>query len=99
MEKIRALLDSTDRFEQASITPLETFILSQIQESQFNLEVSLALVKLYQFFPARVNYDVLVPLLTQLLANSQEQAFTLALYMIPDSVVCFSLPCALLAHC
>jgi hypothetical protein len=87
MEKIKVILDSTDRFEQSSIPALETFILSQIQESQFNLEVSLALVKLYQFFPNRLNYDVLVPMLGQLLANSQEQAFTLALYMIPDSVV------------
>jgi len=33
-----------------------------------------------------LNYDVLVPLLVQMLANSQEQAFTIALYMISDSV-------------
>lgn len=88
MEKIRVLLDSTDRFEQSSIPILENFIQSQIKESQFNLEVSLALVKLYQFFPASLNYEVFIPLLVQLLANSQEQAFTTAMYMIPDSVVC-----------
>jgi hypothetical protein len=88
MDKIRVLLDSTDRFEQSSIPILENFIVSQIKETQFNLEVSLALVKLYQFFPTRLNYDVLVPLLAQLLANTQEQAFTTALFMIPDSIVC-----------
>jgi hypothetical protein len=88
MDKIRALLDSTDRFEQSSIPVLENFILSQIQDRQFDIEVSLALIKLYQFFPSSLNYDVLVPLLVQMLANTQDQAFTIALYMISDSVVC-----------
>jgi len=84
--KARGVLDSTDRFERDSIPVLENCILTQIQESQFNLEVSLALVKLYQFFPSSLNFDVLIPLLVQMLANSQEQGFSLAMYMIPDSV-------------
>lgn len=88
---IQALLDCTDRYEAKSIPLLEEHLQKSIGAHVFNLEVSLALVKLYQFYPESVNANVLELVLVQALAHVEEQAFTLALYMCSDKIVFFFL--------
>eukprot|EP01123_Difflugia_compressa_P012532 TRINITY_DN5397_c0_g1_i1.p1 TRINITY_DN5397_c0_g1~~TRINITY_DN5397_c0_g1_i1.p1 ORF type:complete len:233 (+),score=42.95 TRINITY_DN5397_c0_g1_i1:51-701(+) len=83
---IDALLNSADRYEDKSIPVFEEYILNQIKNKQFNMEASLALVKLYQFYPNNINIEVLEMLLAQCLLYLKEQAFNLALYMIPDNM-------------
>lgn len=85
--QIQALLDSTDRYEAKSIPAFEQYLQKQIAAQSFNLEVSLALVKLYQFYPENLNLQVLLLVLVQALAQVECQAFNLAVYMLSDKIV------------
>jgi len=52
----------------------------------FDLEVHLALVKLYQLYPDKLNIGSLVAALTNCLANFTMQGYALAMHMIPEKI-------------
>jgi len=84
--QIQTILRGTDRYEEKSIPTFEKYILHQINAKKFNLEATLALVKLYQFYPDKLNLPTLELLLAQSLMYMDDLAFSLALFMIPEIV-------------
>uniref|UniRef100_A0A6B2LHZ6 CSN8/PSMD8/EIF3K domain-containing protein n=1 Tax=Arcella intermedia TaxID=1963864 RepID=A0A6B2LHZ6_9EUKA len=79
-------MDSCDRFEESSIPIFESYIKSLVKQKKWDMESVLALVKLYQFYPEKANENVLALTLALCLLHVEEQAFSLALYMVPEKM-------------
>lgn len=88
-QEVQTLLNSIERYEQTSISVLEEYVKNTVARKQHNLEVNLALVKLYQFYPQQLNLSILNLILAQSLLQYKEQAFNLVLYMLPEKIVCW----------
>lgn len=86
--EVQTLLNSVERYEQSSISVLEEYVKTSVSRKQHNLEANLALVKLYQFYPQQLNFQILTLILAQSLLHQKEQAFNLVLFMLPERLVC-----------
>eukprot|EP00906_Rhabdomonas_costata_P001548 RCo002559 len=71
-------------FEPAVVDRLEDNLNLQLKDGLFDLEANLALLKLYQLFPERANVEGIRKVLLKSLMYLKDNAFTLALYLIPD---------------
>jgi len=85
-QEVQALLGSLERYEPTSIDVLEEYVRVNVGNKSHHLEANLALVKLYQLYPKRLNLNVLELILAQALMNPKEQAFHLSLCMLPEKV-------------
>eukprot|EP01126_Amoeba_proteus_P020353 TRINITY_DN2070_c0_g1_i16.p1 TRINITY_DN2070_c0_g1~~TRINITY_DN2070_c0_g1_i16.p1 ORF type:complete len:233 (-),score=47.67 TRINITY_DN2070_c0_g1_i16:469-1098(-) len=85
-DQVLSLLNSTERYEERSIPKLEKYVVGNVSRQHFSLEVNMALVKLYQFYPQKLNMGVLTTLLLQNLMHPRSQGFMLAMYMLPEKI-------------
>lgn len=77
------LLSSTRRYDIEAIPIIEKYLRTS---PVYDLESSLALVKLYQIYPEKCDFDLFLMLLTNSLAKFTTQGFSLSLYMIPEKI-------------
>lgn len=61
-------MDKIDRYDIGSIGPLEKIVKGSL-EGEHNLDASLALLKLYQFFPDKLNKELIELILLSALAG------------------------------
>lgn len=78
-----------ERYNESSIAELEKYVDFQIEDNSFDLEANLALLKLYQFNPNRINEQVLINILIKALMRLPTTDFQLCLYLVtPEQMVC-----------
>mmetsp|Transcript_19616 Transcript_19616/g.75289 ORF Transcript_19616/g.75289 Transcript_19616/m.75289 type:complete len:210 (-) Transcript_19616:98-727(-) len=82
MSDVQSILDGPARFEEASVEALEKYHNEQLAAKQYNFDANAALIKLYQFYPARANEKIVVQVLGQALMNLPKPDFTLCLHML-----------------
>jgi translation initiation factor 3 subunit K len=83
----RKLLE-TDRYNVSILPQLTDCVHKQVEEGWYDLELNLALLKLYQFNPdpnaGHVQLDVMVKVLALALMRVPSADFKLCLYLIPE---------------
>lgn len=76
-----------DRYNSANIGALEAFVGQQISEDSYDLDANLALLKFYQFEPAKAKLDVVTKVLVKALMQLPGSDFQLCLYLLPDTIM------------
>eukprot|EP00668_Euglena_longa_P040316 GGOE01053100.1.p1 GENE.GGOE01053100.1~~GGOE01053100.1.p1 ORF type:complete len:253 (+),score=79.40 GGOE01053100.1:414-1172(+) len=71
-------------FEESLVDRLEDYVNQQLKENTFDMDANLHLLKLYQIFHHKANIDGIRKVLLKALMNLRQNAFTLALYLIPE---------------
>eukprot|EP00742_Colponemidia_sp_Colp-10_P001108 GILJ01001198.1.p1 GENE.GILJ01001198.1~~GILJ01001198.1.p1 ORF type:complete len:239 (-),score=34.81 GILJ01001198.1:205-846(-) len=82
-EYIQRLL-TTDRYNVEILPQLEAYLQRQIETQTSDIEANLAILKLYQFHPEKVNVSVMAKILTKALMSLPNADFTLCMYLIPE---------------
>eukprot|EP01061_Rhynchopus_euleeides_P036046 TRINITY_DN60727_c0_g1_i1.p1 TRINITY_DN60727_c0_g1~~TRINITY_DN60727_c0_g1_i1.p1 ORF type:complete len:213 (+),score=107.19 TRINITY_DN60727_c0_g1_i1:92-730(+) len=82
--KVEQALATAKTLETDAIPTLEEYLKQQIQKEFYDMEANLALLKLYQFYPAESNLDVIQKLLLKALLDLPSNAFLLCSYLIPE---------------
>lgn len=85
-EEIHSLIEA-NRYSADIIAELEKYVLEQVANKQHDLEANLALLKLYQFFPARASVSVIVQILIKAVMHLPRSDLILSLYFIPEKIV------------
>lgn len=81
-----------NRYNVEALSELESYVYFQCEQNTYNFESNLAVLKLYQFFPERFNYDVVVHILIKALMSlglpgCPSTNFLLSLYLLPPHLV------------
>jgi len=81
-----------NRYNVESLQELETYVFYQCEQNVYSFEANLAVLKLYQFFPEKLNYDVIVHILIKALMSLGLPAFPStnflhSLYLIPSHLL------------
>ena len=76
-----------DRYNTENISILEAFVGQQVSEASYDLDANLALLKLYQFQPAKAKLDVVTKVLAKALMQLPGSDFQLCLYLLPDTIM------------
>eukprot|EP00667_Euglena_gracilis_P020741 EG_transcript_22514 len=71
-------------FEESLVDRLEEYVTQQLKENTFDMDANLHLLKLYQIFHSKASIDGIRKVLLKALMNLRQNAFTLALYLIPE---------------
>lgn len=71
-------------FEPNLVDKLDEYVNQQLKDNTFDLEANLHLLRLYQIFHDKANIEGVRKVLLKALMNLKENAFTLALYLIPE---------------
>lgn len=80
--EIHQLLE-TKSFDVETVAPLEKYL----DSSSYDFEADHSLLKLYQFYPSKVNKAAIAKILVRSLAQLPSCDFIQHLYLIPESVV------------
>jgi len=81
--EIQAILE-TSRYMPEAVQILEDYVQQQCQQCTYDFEPNLAIIKLYQFFPEKVNRSILAKVLVKALMNLPATDFLLCMYLIPE---------------
>uniref|UniRef100_A0A7S2RE94 Eukaryotic translation initiation factor 3 subunit K n=1 Tax=Mucochytrium quahogii TaxID=96639 RepID=A0A7S2RE94_9STRA len=77
----------TDRYNKAALPQLTECVQSQVADGWYDVEINLAILKLYQFHPSEaeglVDMDVLLKILVKALMQMPNPDFKLCLYLVP----------------
>jgi len=76
-----------DRYNTVNISVLEAFVSNQVSEDSYNLDANLALLKFYQFQPAKAKLDMVTKVLVKALMQLPGSDFQLCLYLLPDTIM------------
>ncbi|KAG9306218.1 hypothetical protein G9A89_016122 [Geosiphon pyriformis] len=83
-EIIQSLIDGVDRYNPDNISILEDYLVSQLQNEEYDLMANLAILKLYQFNPHLVNERVINNILVKALTAIPNPDFNLCLYLLHE---------------
>ncbi|KAF1782269.1 Armadillo-type fold [Phytophthora cactorum] len=72
--------------EEASVKVLETYLAEQVQNKTVDIDASLALLKLYQVYPATTNAENVAKVLVKGVMALPSTFFTGASTMVPESI-------------
>ncbi|OWZ15941.1 hypothetical protein PHMEG_00010328 [Phytophthora megakarya] len=72
--------------EQANVAVLETYLAEQVKNSTVDIDANLALLKLYQVYPATVNAENVAKVLVKGVMSLPSTFFTGASTMVPESI-------------
>lgn len=87
MSTIAQLLE-TSRYNIETIEKLESHLNDQIErKTNYDLDANLALLKLYQFFPEKLQKTSVSKVLAKALMNLPSNDFILAMYLVPEQLV------------
>eukprot|EP00616_Rhizochromulina_sp_CCMP1243_P010161 CAMPEP_0118973920 /NCGR_PEP_ID=MMETSP1173-20130426/10976_1 /TAXON_ID=1034831 /ORGANISM="Rhizochromulina marina cf, Strain CCMP1243" /LENGTH=221 /DNA_ID=CAMNT_0006923617 /DNA_START=18 /DNA_END=683 /DNA_ORIENTATION=- len=75
-----------NEYDQDAIELLESYVAEQVEQNTYDFVANKALLKLYQFFPARTNEHMVALILTKALMALPSTDMTLLLYLVPDTV-------------
>eukprot|EP01062_Namystynia_karyoxenos_P077651 TRINITY_DN7860_c0_g1_i1.p2 TRINITY_DN7860_c0_g1~~TRINITY_DN7860_c0_g1_i1.p2 ORF type:complete len:232 (+),score=115.78 TRINITY_DN7860_c0_g1_i1:84-698(+) len=84
MPSVQELIDAGRVLDDRAIQPLEEHVNRQIQEGTFDPDANIALLKLYQFHPAKLDAEILVKVLQKSLMELPSTSFVLCLYLVPE---------------
>jgi translation initiation factor 3 subunit K len=88
-DTIATLLES-NRYNIETIEKLEDYLNDQIDRKlSYDLDANLALLKLYQFYPEKLQKQSISKILGKALMNLPNNDFVLAMYLIPEQLVCY----------
>jgi len=85
-KELVAELVAKDRYNPAILPQLEKYVEEQIQSGSYDLDVNLAVLKLYQFHPEKTNLKVVGQILAKALTNLPHADFSLCLYLLSERV-------------
>ncbi|KAJ6649787.1 Eukaryotic translation initiation factor 3 subunit K [Pseudolycoriella hygida] len=74
---IADILKSIERYNPDHLNILEAYVASQAKNNTYDLEANLAVLKLYQFNPNKLNYNITHLILLKALTNFPHTDFTL----------------------
>eukprot|EP00047_Mylnosiga_fluctuans_P001998 m.222741 g.222741 ORF g.222741 m.222741 type:complete len:229 (+) comp10818_c0_seq1:34-720(+) len=83
-DEISALLASTDRYNPKELDRLVTFFRKTAQDNTYNLDVNLAILKLYQFYPEKYDAETTKAVLLKSLSSLPDSHFLLCLYLLSE---------------
>ena len=86
-EKIEALLGSAEQYAEASVPVLESYVAAQVSGKTYDALANKALMKLYQFTPARCSDEVLALVLAKAMMARPAGDLTSLLYVVPEALV------------
>jgi len=85
-ESIASLLTAENRYKLDNLPILEESVSKQVEKNTYDLHGNLALLKLYQFHPYKVNIEILKKILLKALMNLPNTDFLLCMYIIPEKI-------------
>jgi translation initiation factor 3 subunit K len=74
----------TNVFESNLVDKLEDYVNQQLKENTFDMEANLHLLRLYQIFHDKSSVEGVRKVLLKALMNLKDNAFTLAMYLVPE---------------
>lgn len=87
-ESIDQLITSIDRYNPDNLPLLEDYLADQCRDAQAcDLEANLAILKLYQFNPSKVQPQVIANILAKAVTQVPETDFSLCLYLLNPEMV------------
>uniref|UniRef100_A0A061S947 Eukaryotic translation initiation factor 3 subunit K n=1 Tax=Tetraselmis sp. GSL018 TaxID=582737 RepID=A0A061S947_9CHLO len=75
-----------ERYNTEKLAELEKHIDNQVVDRTYQLDANLALLRLYQYQPSRINLNKLLRLLVKALMQLPSRDFQTCLYLVPDHV-------------
>jgi len=75
---------SLDRYNPANLKALEEQVGVQCQSGSYDLNANLSALKLYQFFPAHTNVEIISKILLKALTRFPDSDFTLCLSLLNE---------------
>lgn len=83
-----SLLEGVERFNPEHLDTLEAMVRQSAgQSGVYDLNLNLAVLKLYQFNPSHINMDLIVRILLQSLTALPDNDFTLCLCLLTEQIV------------
>jgi len=76
-----------NRYNIEILPELESYVAYQIEYQSYHLEANMTVLKLYQFFPDKLNFDILTKILIKALMSFPSNNFLLSLYLVPPHLV------------
>ncbi|KJE96610.1 hypothetical protein CAOG_06910 [Capsaspora owczarzaki ATCC 30864] len=83
---LRELLKGTDRYNPTHIERLEKYIQEQVTDGTYDFESNLALLRLYQFHPTKVNADASAQVLLKMLLVLPAGDYASSLFLLSDKL-------------
>ena len=82
-EELREAIEES-AYNADLIPDLQAYVKQSLGESDYELDLYLGLLRLYQYFPSRFNADTCKAVLAKTMTSFPENHFLLALYLLPD---------------
>lgn len=83
---ISSLIEA-NRYNPEILGELQTYLQHQIDHKTYHFEANLAILKLYQFYPAKADKTVIAKILIKALMNLPNTHFLLCSYLINERLV------------
>lgn len=84
---VAKLLEGGSRFDVAILPQLEADVEAQCKGENYDLEVCLAVLKLYQFHPDQLKATIVAKILIKALMNLPSTDFLTCTYLVPERVL------------
>mmetsp|Transcript_80132 Transcript_80132/g.201608 ORF Transcript_80132/g.201608 Transcript_80132/m.201608 type:complete len:216 (+) Transcript_80132:73-720(+) len=81
---LEEMLSGDGRYEVSSLPKLEEFLQEQLSKGTYDLDVNLAILKLYLLFPDECKVEVMEGILLKALLAFPAADFSLCMYQIPE---------------
>ncbi|KAK9238831.1 armadillo-type protein [Lipomyces kononenkoae] len=85
--EIETILTTLSRYNPETTTVLQEYVVTQCASGSYDLMANLALLKLYQFNPELMRDETVLNILAKSLTVFPEPDFTLALHLLPASLL------------
>ncbi|KAL3666780.1 hypothetical protein V7S43_008400 [Phytophthora oleae] len=85
-QKLQLVHNGRGFCEQDSVSTLETYLAEQVQNKSVDIDANLALLKLYQVYPATINAENVAKVLVKGVMSLPSTFFTGASTMVPESI-------------
>merc|ERR1712093_378826 len=84
---VAELLKPASRFDVNSLPAMEKIVREHVASGEYNVELNLAVLKLYQFNPQATNEEIISLVLAKAMMALPAPDFQLALYLIPEAAL------------
>ncbi|KAG7385704.1 Eukaryotic translation initiation factor 3 subunit K [Phytophthora pseudosyringae] len=85
-QQLQAVHNGRGFCEEANVKVLETYLAEQVQSKTVDIDANVALLKLYQVYPATVNAEKVATILVKGIMTLPSTFFTGASTMVPESI-------------
>jgi translation initiation factor 3 subunit K len=87
LAEAQSIVQSLHRYSPESAAALEAAVEEQVEQVTYDLDVNMALLKIYQFNPELYNKDVVVNILIKCIMALPQPDFTLCVSMLTEDQV------------